>query len=335
MKRFDNAVALKTRGLQGAPQPAVPLARRIVVHWVVRLLITWFAFGLMTAAVVAKLQAMSVEISPMVSVGVLSVCALLAVFGVTVLIEGRNPAEIGLGLRRFVIDWLKGAGVGAAYLGASVGILALLGDYRITGVTLAGQALAGGLLLHFLVGVFEETLFRGILFRFLEEGFGSWIALTMTALFFGFLHLSNPNATVWGASAIALEAGVSLAAVYMATRSLWFAMGLHTSWNFLQGTIFGIAVSGAGSPDASLFKPLIQGNQWLTGGAFGIEASVIAVGWGLGLGLYFIVHAVRQKRILRGLLWRGGINELATFRNPSRSMSLSKWAREDAPTFRM
>jgi len=86
---------------------------------------------------------------------------------------------------------------------------------------------------------------------------------------------------------------------------------LHTAWNFLQGNMFGVAVSGNGAPTDSLFRPLIQGNSWLTGGAFGIEASVITVVLGLGLGIYFIVHAVRQKRILRGLLWRGGINGLS------------------------
>ena len=316
MKTFDDTVKLASLGVQSAPLIPLPLARRIVLHWVVRLLITWFGFGLMTAALVAGLQAMSVEISPIASVGVLSVCALLAVFAVTRLIERRNPAEIGLDLRRFVMDWLKGAGVGAAYLCAAVGILALLGGYRIAGVAFAGQALAGGLLLHFLVGVFEETLFRGILFRFLEEGFGSWIALTLTALFFGFSHLSNPNATVWSAIAIALEAGILFGAVYMATRSLWVAMGLHTAWNFLQGTIFGVAVSGNGAPTDSLFRPLIQGNPWLTGGAFGIEASVIALVLGLGLGIYFIVQAVRQKRIMGGLLWRGGINGLSNVSQP-------------------
>lgn len=312
MKTFDDAVTLETIGMQGAPLILLSLARRILLHWVVRFLITWFAFGLLTWASIAGLEALSVEIGPIISVGVLAVCTLLAVFAVTRLIERRHPAEIGLGLRRFVMDWLKGTGVGAAYLCASVGILALLGGYRMTGVTFAGQALAGGLLLHFLVGVFEETLFRGILFRFLEEGFGSWIALGVTALFFGLSHWSNPNATAWSAIAIALEAGLLFGAVYMATRSLWVAMGLHTAWNFLQGNIFGVAVSGNGAPTDSLFQPILQGNPWLTGGAFGIEASVIAVVLGLGLGSYFIVDAVRQKRIMRGLWWRGGINVLST-----------------------
>jgi membrane protease YdiL (CAAX protease family) len=315
MKTFDDTDTHALRGVQSAP----PLARRIVLHWVVRLLITWFGFGILTAALVAGLQALSVEISPTVTVGVLAVCALLTVFAVTWLIERRNPAEIGLGLRRFAIDWLKGAGVGAAYLCAAVGILALFGGYRITGVTFAAQSLASGFLLHFLVGIFEETLVRGILFRFLEEGFGSWIALAITSLFFGFSHMSNPNATVWSAIAITLEAGISIGAVYMATRSLWFAMGLHTAWNFLQGAIFGVAVSGSVAPTDSLFQPVIQGNPWLTGGAFGIEASVITVVLGLGLGIFFLVQALRQKRIMHGLLWRSGINRCATFRDSSAS----------------
>jgi uncharacterized protein len=115
---------------------------------------------------------------------------------------------------------------------------------------------------------------------------------------------------VWSAVAIALEAGILIGAVYMATRSLWFAMGLHTAWNVLQGTIFGVAVSGIDAPTDSLFQPLIQGNHWLTGGAFGIEASVMTVVLGLGLGLFFVVSAVRKKRTMRGLIWRSGINVL-------------------------
>lgn len=312
MKTFDDTVTLTSLTVQKRTLIVLPLARRVVLHWIVRLLITWFGFGLLTWAGVAGLQALAIDINPTVTVGVLAVCALLTVLVVTWLIERRDPAEIGLGLRHFIMEWLKGAGMGAAYLCASVGILALLGGYRISGVTLAAQSLAGGLLLHFWVGVFEETLFRGILFRFLEEGFGSWIALTLTALFFGILHLSNPNATAWSSIALALEAGILFGAAYMATRSLWVIMGLHTAWNFLQGTIFGVAVSGAGAPTDSLFQPIMQGNPWLTGGDFGIEASVIAVVLGLGLGIYFIVRAVKQKRIMRGLLWRGGINVLSS-----------------------
>ena len=101
MKTFDDAVTLETLGIQSAPLIPLPLARRIVLHWVVRLLITWFGFGLLTAASVAGLQAMSVDISPIVSVGLLAVCALLTVVAVTRLIERRNLADNRFGFAAF------------------------------------------------------------------------------------------------------------------------------------------------------------------------------------------------------------------------------------------
>src|SRR3954447_21963613 len=106
METFDTMGKLETPAQQSAPLVPLPLARRIMLHWVVRLLITWFGFGLLTAAAVAGLQALSVDISPIATVGLLSVCVLLTVVAVTQLIERRNLAKIGLGLRRLVIDWL-------------------------------------------------------------------------------------------------------------------------------------------------------------------------------------------------------------------------------------
>lgn len=87
----------------------------------------------------------------------------------------------------------------------------------------------------------------------------------------------------------------------------WFGFGFLTA-----ATVAGLqALSVELSPTDSLFQPLIQGNHWLSGGAFGIEASVIAIVLGLGLGIAFLVRAVQQKRIMRGLWWRGGINVLS------------------------
>jgi hypothetical protein len=96
----------------------------------------------------------------------------------------------------------------------------------------------------------------------------------------------------------------------MATRSLWFVAGLHTAWNFLQGPIYGFNISGSGLTTESLLVPSIQGPELLTGGVFGIEASLIAVLLGLALGVWFAVRAARGGKTLRPLLWRGGINRL-------------------------
>ncbi|NTW02788.1 MAG: CPBP family intramembrane metalloprotease, partial [Oscillochloris sp.] len=126
----------------------------------------------------------------------------------------------------------------------------------------------------------------------------------------GVAHILNPEATLWGALAITIEAGILFGTAYMFTRSLWFVFGLHTAWNFLQGPVFGINISGSNLVHESLLIPSIQGPDLLTGGAFGIEASLVAVLLGLALGIWYAVRVVRAGRTMRPLLWRGGINRL-------------------------
>src|SRR3546814_4514721 len=85
---------------------------------------------------------------------------------------------------------------------------------------------------------------RGVIFRLIERWLGSWIALAISAALFGAGHLANPNASWFAAVCIALEAGIMLGAIYMVTRRLWAAVGIHAAWNFTQGGIYGIAISG-------------------------------------------------------------------------------------------
>ncbi|KAF1718556.1 CPBP family intramembrane metalloprotease domain-containing protein [Pseudoxanthomonas yeongjuensis] len=124
-------------------------------------------------------------------------------------------------------------------------------------------------------GITEEIISRGILFRLTEEGLGTWIALLVSALFFGFAHITNPGATAWSSIAISIEAGLLFGLLYHVTRSLWWCIGLHAGWNFVQGAVFGIPVSGI--PVDGLLESQLQGPDWLDGGGFGAEASVLTV----------------------------------------------------------
>ena len=124
--------------------------------------------------------------------------------------------------------------------------------------------------------VTEELLFRGVLFRIIEERIGTWIALVLTGVVFGLSHLVNPDASLWGATAIAIEAGGMLAAAYAATRNLWVPIGLHFGWNFAAGGIFSTEVSGNGSRQG-LLDAATSGPTLLTGGDFGPEGSLYAV----------------------------------------------------------
>jgi hypothetical protein len=283
--------------------------RRILTHWVVRLILTMALF--MVLVIPLARLAFRLSTDPIIVQEIAGTAAALGAIAImTLLVERRPLAEVGLGLRGLPPQWLGGFAMGAGYMLACVATMALLGGYRVTGVSFALGPLLAGLLLHVGVGLFEEGLFRGILFRLLEEGLGSWAALTITAVLFGAIHLSNPAGTLWGAAAIMIEAGVVLGAVYMATRSLWFVSGLHTAWNFLQGPVFGFNISGSNIATESLLTPSIQGPELLTGGAFGIEASLIAVLIGLALGVWLVARVARGGKTLRPLLWRGGINRL-------------------------
>ena len=116
----------------------------------------------------------------------------------------------------------------------------------------------------------------------------------ISGLVFGLVHITNDNATLWSSIAIALEAGLLLGAAYKWAGSLWFPIGIHWAWNFSQGNIFGFAVSGNDS-GASLIQATIDGPQWLTGGAFGAEASVISMVVGLAVTAVFVRRIMLSK----------------------------------------
>jgi hypothetical protein len=135
--------------------------------------------------------------------------------------------------------------------------------------------------------------FRGALFRIVEEGFGTTSALITSAVVFGLLHALNPGATVISTTAIALEAGVLLGAAYALTRNLWFPIGLHFGWNFTEGGIFGVSVSG-GPTGKGILSVALAGRPLLTGGNFGPEASVIAIAVCLAAGIALLLLTVRR-----------------------------------------
>ena len=197
---------------------------------------------------------------------------LLAYAGIIRLIERRPVTE--LEPRRAASELPLGLLARALLFVITVGILALLGFYHVVSVnpwTVIILTLAGNIA----TGVQEELWFRGLLFRLVEEWLNTWWALALSALIFGLSHLLTPNATLWAGLAIALEAGILLAATYVLTRRLWLTIGMHISWNFVQGGIFGVAVSGATT--SGLLNSTLTGPALLSGGAYGAEASIFIV----------------------------------------------------------
>jgi uncharacterized protein len=142
---------------------------------------------------------------------------------------------------------------------------------------------------------------RGFVFRIVEIAGGTWIGVVVSSVLFGAGHAFNPGATVISSIAIALEAGVLLAAAYVVTGRLWLPIGLHAGWNFTEGSLFGMSVSGYSTTPGWLAGTL-KGPVILTGGAFGPEASIFAVAVCLAVALLLLWRTVQLHRV-KAAMW--------------------------------
>ncbi len=198
--------------------------------------------------------------------------ACLTYAGFVRLLEWRPAVE--LGAARAARECAAGAAIGCGLMSAVIATMFAAGAYEVEGMN-SPDVLIRWVGIGIGTGIFEEIVFRCVLFRIAEECLGSLTAVLISAAFFGFAHLGNPGATVWSSVAISLEAGLLLSAAFMLTRRLWMAASLHGAWNFTQGGLFGAAVSGGEA--GGWLKATLSGPDWLTGGKFGPEASVPAV----------------------------------------------------------
>jgi uncharacterized protein len=223
---------------------------------------------------------------------------LLAVLGLTWLfarlLDRRRLQDFGLALKG---PWLRdlglGTGLGILLMSAITVVELLSGWYRLAGFgwevqpigTLLG-AIVVSFLLFVMVALIEELAFRGYILQNLEREWGPSVALIASSTIFAALHSTNPGADVVPILSL-IAAGLLLGAGYLITRTLWLPIGLHFSWNFFQGPIFGFPVSGASA--GGLLRPVAVGPDSLTGGSFGPEASLVGVAAEvLGLALLWV-----------------------------------------------
>ncbi len=208
---------------------------------------------------------------------------MLGIFGFFLRVLDENdrplPEALTLPLRRSA--WRQ-AGLGIALGG---GLMSLEFLVEAIGGRLSVQAafsktavlelLAISVLL--LVGaLLEELTFRGYPFQKLVESVGPAAAVVVLAALFGIVHLQNPasGGLVSWSFCNTVAVGVLLAVFFVRTRTLWMPLGFHFAWNFFQGCVFGLPVSGI-----RLFNPVVRteaaGPLWLTGGAYGPEGSTL------------------------------------------------------------
>ncbi|WP_164155674.1 CPBP family intramembrane glutamic endopeptidase [Sandarakinorhabdus rubra] len=279
------------------PATAPPAPLRIIQHPLARLLLLGAPLFMFMATYAEFMDQFVAQPVLRIAAVVAMMIAAAAIYVAFVrFIERRPVSELALGplVKELGIGLLVGCGL---YAGC-VGILILLGIYRIDGfnpVSYMVPEIAAALG----SGFFEELVFRAVLFRVVEEWLGSWVSLAISSFVFGFLHLINPEATITGAIFITVEAGILLAAAYMVTRRLWLSIGFHMGWNYTQSAVFSGIVSG-NAPAPGLIRPTIEGPDLLTGGQFGIEASLTAFGLCTATGIVLLVMAVRRGHVMPG-----------------------------------
>jgi len=223
------------------------------------------------------------------SIGMLAVYALAVRLG-----ERRTPREVGLW--RLAPDLIIGVLIGGALIAVIVGIL-----WAAHWVTVAPAPITHvmeSLKEAVQSGVIEETLMRLVIFRLLWRATSVWPAFILTAVLFGALHLSNPDATPFSALCLVAGEGVG-AGLYLLTGRVWMSIGMHAGWNFMQGWVFGAAVSGlgvfAGGPLQT--HPVAGTSDILSGGGFGPESSAASLGVSLLASIVCLALAWRSGRM--------------------------------------
>ncbi|MGB7592536.1 MAG: type II CAAX endopeptidase family protein [Terriglobia bacterium] len=259
--------------------------------------------------------------------------ALLGSFKVmTRLFEHKPLGVVGLAFHpRWVKELCMGLGIGGIMMVSLGGGEALLGLARFARNTLPARAeLAYGsclFLILLITATNEELVFRGYPFQKLVESLGPPGAVAVSSAFFGLAHLGNSHHT-WISTLNTMLVGIPLSIAYLRTRSLWMPVGMHFTWNYVQGFVFGLPVSGYTFP-SSLLKVQVHGAAWLTGSEYGPEGGLLSTIVVVGAGIYFLTARIRMSERMRELVL-GPSQDAVT--NAAIPVSPGPDPREDGPT---
>lgn len=216
----------------------------------------------------------------------------------TRVVDGRPPASLGLQAPRPLWQWARGMLVGAGLLVFAVALIPVRGELNLLAVTPEGIGktvfwLSITLLFFLVQGPAEELVARGYLLQTFSARAGIAAGVLLSSLVFAFQHALNPNLTPLALANLFLYA--VFAALYaLREESLWGVFGLHSAWNWVQGNIMGLPVSGSGFGQAPLLHLRTAGPGWWTGGAFGPEGG-LTVTLSTLLGIIVLLFLVRRR----------------------------------------
>ncbi len=197
------------------------------------------------------------------------------------LYERRSFVTLGFEPQRALMLYGRGLLIGLASFAATVGLMALFGFIAVedSDPTQIGLAALGGILLTLvpgwiIQGAAEEILTRGWMLPALAARYRVWIGVLVSSAFFMLMHGLNPNLSILALINLFLY-GFFAALYALREGSLWGICAFHSVWNWAQGNIFGLEVSGQAVSGGMLFNLIEAGPDWFTGGAFGPEGGVV------------------------------------------------------------
>ncbi|MFC6344437.1 CPBP family intramembrane glutamic endopeptidase, partial [Nocardioides hankookensis] len=171
-----------------------------------------------------------------------------------------------------------GLAIAAAGMLTTTGLMALAGVAHVDGVTVDPALLLLGLLVFSLSGYVEELLFRVLMLGGLVRLTGRpWLALALMAVAVGAFHLATTAHTTVLSVASSTLGGVMYGVAFLRTGTLWLGLGVHIGWNWFQGTVLGFTVSGTDDYSGALLQVHTSGADWLGGGSYGPEGSVLSL----------------------------------------------------------
>ena len=229
-------------------------------------------------------------------------------------VDRRKAIDFGIQINRdWLVDFAFGLCLGAGLMGGIFVTGLLTESITVTGYLESFHAETGftagilqALFLFLMVGIYEEVLSRGYHLVNLAEGLNHKnigkkaaliLAFAFSSMVFGILHLGNPNAT-WISTINLTLAGMFLGLGMVLTGSLAIPIGLHITWNFFQGNVFGLPVSGMQTAATFIATETTEHGEWLMGGSFGPEAGLIGLA-AIFLGSLLTLLWVRRKQNLQ------------------------------------
>ena len=269
----------------------------------------FWRISLVTATIITLFFVWSVYISGFIwLMAGLAIITLVVIWLACITLDRRSFSEMGFS---FSLRWLKECGIGCIIAAITMSVMVLTLQqtgyaeirFDTEAVLTDGflNSVLGLLLLMVAVSVWEELYFRGYLLRNIQEGFPAEntkprvavvAAVILSSFAFGFAHTNNPNSSLFSFINIAI-AGIVLAYPYIYTQSMAISVGLHLSWNYFQGVVFGLPVSGL-KLEATFFQSTVAEPELLTGGQFGPEGGAIGL---IGLIIMALLCSIYLHRI--------------------------------------